>query len=421
MLADRRAAGRHPARLQDRPGPGGPLGRTGAGRQRRAGRRPTVRVLVTGASGMLGGAVADALAARGDTVTVLQRRPAGWPPGRCSPTSPTRPPSPAAVAGQDAVVHLAAKVDVTGRRRDTPGPTSTAPAPWSTACRAAGVPPARARLVAVGRPRRDVAGRRRRGPGRPGAGPAATTPAARRWPSCSRSAAPRGRPAVVAIRPHLVWGPGDTQLVGRIVERARAGRLPLIGSGAALIDTTYVDNAADALVAALDRCPRTRRPGAGGEQRRAAAGRRAAGVDLPAPPGCPAPRRAVPAGLARAAGAGRSSGLVRAPVPAPHRRPADDPVPRRAAATAHWFDQRRHPRARWAGRRGSAWTRGSRYWRAATSDRQSRTPGASRTRRPARRRGSRRPPGPPRPGGRGGRSRCSARRRSPRRAAGRSC
>jgi 2-alkyl-3-oxoalkanoate reductase len=28
---------------------------------------------------------------------------------------------------------------------------------------------------------------------------------------------------IVAIRPHLVWGPGDTQLVGRIVERARQG------------------------------------------------------------------------------------------------------------------------------------------------------------------------------------------------------
>src|SRR5690606_12687656 len=37
---------------------------------------------------------------------------------------------------------------------------------------------------------------------------------------------------VVAIRPHLVWGPGDTQLVGRIVERARTGRLALVGSGA---------------------------------------------------------------------------------------------------------------------------------------------------------------------------------------------
>ena len=60
--------------------------------------------------------------------------------------------------------------------------------------------------------------------------------------------------AVVAVRPHLVWGPGDTQLVGRIVDRARTGRLPLVGSGAALVDSTYVDNAVDALVAALDRC-----------------------------------------------------------------------------------------------------------------------------------------------------------------------
>ena len=57
---------------------------------------------------------------------------------------------------------------------------------------------------------------------------------------------------VVAIRPHLVWGPGDTQLVGRIVERAAAGRLALVGGGRALVDTTYIDNAVDALIAALD-------------------------------------------------------------------------------------------------------------------------------------------------------------------------
>ena len=57
---------------------------------------------------------------------------------------------------------------------------------------------------------------------------------------------------VVAIRPHLVWGPGDTQLVGRIVERAAAGRLALVGGGRALVDTTYIDNAVDSLVAALD-------------------------------------------------------------------------------------------------------------------------------------------------------------------------
>jgi nucleoside-diphosphate-sugar epimerase len=41
-------------------------------------------------------------------------------------------------------------------------------------------------------------------------------------------------------------------LVGRIVERARAGRLALVGGGRALVDTTYIDNAVCALVAAVD-------------------------------------------------------------------------------------------------------------------------------------------------------------------------
>ena len=57
---------------------------------------------------------------------------------------------------------------------------------------------------------------------------------------------------VVAVRPHLVWGPGDTQLVARVVERARSGRLPLLGHGAALIDSTYIDNAASGIAAALE-------------------------------------------------------------------------------------------------------------------------------------------------------------------------
>lgn len=57
---------------------------------------------------------------------------------------------------------------------------------------------------------------------------------------------------LVAVRPHLVWGPGDTQLVGRIVQRAVDGRLALVGGGRAMVDTTYIDNAVSALVAALD-------------------------------------------------------------------------------------------------------------------------------------------------------------------------
>ena len=52
--------------------------------------------------------------------------------------------------------------------------------------------------------------------------------------------------ATVALRPHLIWGPGDTQLFPRIAERRRANRLMLVGSGENLIDCTFVDNAARA-------------------------------------------------------------------------------------------------------------------------------------------------------------------------------
>ena len=52
--------------------------------------------------------------------------------------------------------------------------------------------------------------------------------------------------AVVALRPRLIWGPGDAQLLPRLVERARAGRLRIVGSGDNLVDTTYIDNAAQA-------------------------------------------------------------------------------------------------------------------------------------------------------------------------------
>lgn len=52
--------------------------------------------------------------------------------------------------------------------------------------------------------------------------------------------------ATIALRPRLIWGPGDAQLLPRLVQRARAGRLRFVGDGNNLIDTTYVDNAAQA-------------------------------------------------------------------------------------------------------------------------------------------------------------------------------
>lgn len=59
--------------------------------------------------------------------------------------------------------------------------------------------------------------------------------------------------ATVALRPHFVWGPGDPNLLPRLLKQARAGRLRLIGDKPKKIDATFVDNAAEAHVLALEK------------------------------------------------------------------------------------------------------------------------------------------------------------------------
>ena len=144
---------------------------------------------------------------------------------------------------------------------------------------------------------------------------------------------------VVAIRPHLVWGPGDTQLVGRIVERARAGRLALVGDGAALVDTTYIDNAVTALVGALDSVQ---------------AGAACDGRAYVIANGEPRPIRELLVGICRAAGIDIEPRRVPLRVALlagsmveriwTLRRSADEPPLTRFLAeqlgTAHWFDPR---------------------------------------------------------------------------------
>jgi len=57
----------------------------------------------------------------------------------------------------------------------------------------------------------------------------------------------------VALRPHLIWGPNDPHLVPRVLERALAGRLKLVGKEDKLVDTIFVDNAAYAhILAAIE-------------------------------------------------------------------------------------------------------------------------------------------------------------------------
>ena len=59
--------------------------------------------------------------------------------------------------------------------------------------------------------------------------------------------------ATVSLRPHLIWGPEDNHLVPRIIKRGRQGALRKIGSRECLVDTIYVDNAAEAHLMAADK------------------------------------------------------------------------------------------------------------------------------------------------------------------------
>ena len=298
-----------------------------------------MRVLVTGASGMLGAATARALAARGDEVTVLQRRPAGLGLREvlgdvADPTAVRR-----AVDDQDVVLHLAAKVNVTGPwaeyERINVGGTRTIVA----ACRAAGAD----KLVYVSSPSVAHGGSSLFGVGAEPADPvSARSPYARSKAIAELLAldADDEHLRVLAIRPHLVWGPGDTQLVARIVQRSRQGRLPVIGSGAALVDSTYVDNAVDALVAAADALPEVHGRAlvvSNGEPRPIA---ELLG-DLCAASGAPRPHRRIPARLAATAGlAAEGVWSVRRRVSGTE---GDPPITRFVAeqlSTAHWFDQR---------------------------------------------------------------------------------
>lgn len=211
-----------------------------------------MKVLVTGASSMIGRATVARLAARGDDVRTLQRRPTDLGVDEVVGSVADAVAVAAACVGIDAVVHLAAKVGVTGTWHEYEQVNVDGTAILIDEARRAGVNT----FVHVSSPSVAHAGHSLVGAEAGPADPSGTSghyATSKAMAECRALAATSDAMPVVAIRPHLVWGPGDTQLVGRVVERARRGVLALVGTGAALIDTTYVDNAADALVAAIDR------------------------------------------------------------------------------------------------------------------------------------------------------------------------
>lgn len=56
----------------------------------------------------------------------------------------------------------------------------------------------------------------------------------------------------IALRPHLIWGPGDNNVLPWLMASSRAGKLRRIGDRPCLVDSTYIDNAADAHLLAAD-------------------------------------------------------------------------------------------------------------------------------------------------------------------------
>ena len=63
--------------------------------------------------------------------------------------------------------------------------------------------------------------------------------------------------ATCALRPHLVFGPGDPHLLPRLIERGRAGKLAIVGKGTNEVSLTYIENAAHAHLDAADRLTRS--------------------------------------------------------------------------------------------------------------------------------------------------------------------
>ncbi len=218
-----------------------------------------MKALVTGGGGFLGGAIARRLALRGDRVRSLSR--GAYPQLEDWGIEVLRGDvtNPAAVGracrGCDVVFHVAARVGAWGPRAGFWRTNVEGTDAVIRACREHGVP----RLVFTSTPSVVHAGGDIEGADE-------SLPYATRfetaYPETKAEAERRvlaandATLATVALRPHLVWGPGDNHLIPRLLARARSGRARRIGREDKLVDATYIDNAVDAhLLAAAKLAP----------------------------------------------------------------------------------------------------------------------------------------------------------------------
>lgn len=215
-----------------------------------------MRILVTGCSGFLGGEIVRQLLDRGDEVVGLSRRETpqfvrrGMQHHRGDLTDLDYVHR--TVAEVDAVIHTAAVAGVWGPWKFFFDNNVIATRNVLAACKNSGV----TKCIYTSSPSVTFTGGHQSGIDESVAYPS-------RWlchyPHTKAIAEQEviaadtpGALRTLSLRPHLIWGQGDPHLLPRLLDRARSGKLRIIGDGQNRIDTVHVSNAALAHVCALD-------------------------------------------------------------------------------------------------------------------------------------------------------------------------
>jgi nucleoside-diphosphate-sugar epimerase len=215
-----------------------------------------MRALVTGGGGFLGLAIVKRLVAQGATVCSFSRQQhetlaalgVEQRQGDLADAAAVK----AAVAGCELVFHVAAKPGIWGPYDDYYRANFLGTQNVIAACREQGV----SRLVYTSSPSVVFDGRDMEGADESAPYPdhfEAHYPKTKAAAEQLVRAANDNRLATVSLRPHLIWGPGDNHLLPRLVARARAGQLRRIGRARKLVDTIYIDNAAEAHLLAAEK------------------------------------------------------------------------------------------------------------------------------------------------------------------------
>ncbi len=213
-----------------------------------------LKALVTGGGGFLGGAIVRQLVERGDTVRSFSRKDypklekLGVEQYRGDIGDPEMVAK--ACAGMDAVFHVAAKAGVWGKYEDYYRANTVGTENVIKACFTASIDT----LVYTSSPSVIFDGTDMEGVDESVPYPEhyhAHYPQTKALAEKLVVKAAGEGLRTVSLRPHLIWGPGDINFAPRIL--ARAKKLRIVGEGQNMVDTIYIDNAADAHLLAADR------------------------------------------------------------------------------------------------------------------------------------------------------------------------